>query len=151
MRGRFPYLNIERRQGAKTGEAMRQVMTLTITLAGALAVLPGSAWAQGGPAAGDPALGKVQFNKCAACHSIKAGENKIGPSLNGIVGRASHSVDGFNYSEPMKAYSVTWDAPTLDAYLVDPRATVPGTKMIFVGLKKPEERANLIAYLETLK
>lgn len=100
---------------------------------------------------GDPALGKTAFNKCAACHSIKDGENKIGPSLHGIVGRPSHSIDNFSYSEPMKAYNVTWDVPTLDHYLTDPRGTVPGTKMIFVGLKKDDERANVIAYLETLK
>ena len=100
---------------------------------------------------GDPALGKTAFNKCAACHSIKDGENKIGPSLHGVVGRPSHSIDGFSYSEPMKAYNVTWDAPTLDHYLADPRGVVPGTKMIFVGLKKDDERANVIAYLETLK
>jgi len=102
-------------------------------------------------AEGDAALGKVAFGKCAACHSVKEGENKIGPSLHGIVGRPSHSIEGFGYSEPMKAYSVTWDVATLDHYLVDPRGTVPGTKMIFVGLKKDDERANVIAYLETLK
>lgn len=102
-------------------------------------------------AEGDPAAGKTVFNKCAACHSIKPGENKIGPSLHGIVGRPSHSIEGFNYSEPMKKYDVTWDQPTLDAYLVDPRAKVPGTRMIFAGLKSEAERANLIAYLETLK
>ena len=116
------------------------------TLTALMVLAAGTAQAEG-----DPALGKVQYNKCAACHSIKPGENKIGPSLHGIVGRPSHSVESFNYSEPMKAYSVTWDAPTLDKYLVDPRTTVPGTRMIFVGLKKEEERANLIAYLETLK
>lgn len=100
---------------------------------------------------GDPALGKTAFNKCAACHSIKEGENKIGPSLHGVVGRPSHSIEGFNYSEAMKAYNVTWDSATLDHYLADPRGVVNGTKMIFVGLKKDDERANVIAYLETLK
>ena len=112
----------------------------------AMALAAGTARAEG-----DPALGKTQFNKCAACHSIKAGENKIGPSLHGIVGRPAHSVEGFSYSEPMKNYNVTWDPATLDHYLADPRGTVPGTKMIFVGLKKEDERTNLIAYLETLK
>ncbi len=102
-------------------------------------------------AEGDAAAGKIVFAKCGICHSVKEGENKIGPSLHGVVGRASHSVAGFNYSEPMKAYSVTWDEATLDHYLIDPRATVPGTRMIFVGLKKEDERANLIAYLATLK
>lgn len=117
-----------------------------LTVLGVLVAISGGAQAQG-----DPALGKTQYNKCLACHSIKPGENKIGPSLHGILGRPSSSVAGFNYSEPMKAYKVTWDAPTLDAYLVEPRATVPGTRMIFAGLKRPEDRANLIAYLETLK
>ncbi len=100
---------------------------------------------------GDPALGQASFKACAACHSVKAGENKIGPSLHGVVGRPSHAVEGFSYSEPMKAYNVTWDAVTLDHYLANPRGVVPGTKMIFVGLKKDDERANVIAYLETLK
>ena len=99
----------------------------------------------------DPALGKVQFNKCAACHSIKAGENKIGPSLHGIVGRPAHSVEGFSYSDAMKAYNVTWTEEELNKYLENPRGVVAGTKMIFVGLKKEDERANLIAYLNTLK
>ena len=100
---------------------------------------------------GDAAAGKIVFNKCGICHSVKEGENKIGPSLYGVVGRPSHSIASFSYSEPMKAYDVTWDQPTLDHYLVDPRGVVPGTKMIFVGLKKDEDRANVIAYLETLK
>ena len=100
---------------------------------------------------GDPALGKVQFNKCAACHSIKAGENKIGPSLHGVVGRPSHSIEGFSYSDAMKAYNVTWTDDELNKYLENPRGVVAGTKMIFVGLKKEDERANLIAYLDTLK
>ena len=102
-------------------------------------------------AEGDPALGKVQFNKCAACHSIKPGENKIGPSMHGIVGRPSHSIEGFNYSEAMKAYNVTWTEAELNTYLENPRGVVAGTKMIFVGIKKEDERANLIAYLATLK
>ena len=102
-------------------------------------------------AEGDPALGKTQFNKCAACHSIKPGENKIGPSLHGVVGRPSHSIEGFNYSEAMKAYNVTWTDEELSKYLENPRGVVAGTKMIFVGLKKEDERANLIAYLDTLK
>jgi cytochrome c len=123
---------------------MRYLMGLATVAAVALSV--GTARAEG-----DPALGKTVFNKCAACHSIKAGENKIGPSLHGVVGRPSHSIEGFSYSEPMKAYNVTWDASTLDHYLADPRGVVQGTKMIFVGLKKDEDRANVIAYLETLK
>ena len=121
---------------------MRYAAMLTAALA---------AWPMLAQAEGDPVAGKTVFNKCSACHSIKAGENKIGPSLFGIVGRPSHSIPGFVYSDPMKAYTVTWDPATLDNYLVDPRKTVPGTKMIFVGIKNEAERKNLIAYLETLK
>ena len=117
-----------------------------VTLAAVAVLAAGAAHAEG-----DPAAGKVQFNKCGICHSAKQGENKIGPSLFGIVGRPSHSIDNFNYSDAMKNYNVTWDDATLDHYLVDPRAVVPGTRMIFVGLKKDDERANLIAYLNTLK
>ncbi len=100
---------------------------------------------------GDPAAGKIAFAKCGICHSVKQGENKIGPSLFEIVGRPSHSIPNFNYSDPMKAYTVTWDPPTLDHYLIDPRQTVPGTKMIFPGVKSEAERSNIIAYLATLK
>jgi cytochrome c len=124
---------------------MRHPATLAIA---ALAAMLASSAAR---ADGDPALGKVQFNKCAACHSGKAGENKIGPSLYGVVGRPSHSIEGFSYSDAMKAYNVTWTNEELNKYLENPRGVVAGTKMIFVGLKKEDERANLIAYLDTLK
>ncbi len=119
----------------------------TLAIAALAAMLVSSA----ARADGDAALGKVQFNKCAACHSAKAGENKIGPSLYGVVGRPSHSIEGFSYSDAMKAYNVTWTNEELDKYLENPRGVVTGTKMIFVGLKKEDERANLIAYLDTLK
>jgi cytochrome c len=117
-----------------------------LALVAVMAVQAGTARADG-----DPAAGKVVFNKCMACHSVKEGENKIGPSLHGVVGRPSHSVANFNYSPAMKAYDVTWDQATLDHYLIDPRATVPNTKMIFPGLKVEQDRQNLIAYLDTLK
>lgn len=104
-----------------------------------------------GHAEGDAAAGKTVFTQCAICHSAKPGENKVGPSLYGIVGRASHSEPGFTYSEAMKSYDVTWDEAELDKYLVDPRKVVVGTKMIFPGVKDDTKRANLIAYLATLK
>ena len=100
---------------------------------------------------GDAAAGKVVFNKCSICHSGDAGVNRIGPSLHGVVGRQSGSVENFNYSPAMKATNWTWTPEQLDKYLTDPKATVPGNHMIFPGLKDPNDRANLIAYLETLK
>ena len=100
---------------------------------------------------GDAAAGKVVFNKCSICHSGDAGVNRIGPSLHGVVGRQSASVENFNYSPAMKAANWTWTPEQLDKYLTDPKATVPGNHMIFPGLKDPNDRANLIAYLETLK
>ena len=100
---------------------------------------------------GDAVAGKEIFKKCALCHSPDAGVNKIGPSLHGIVGRHSGSIESFNYSPAMKSFDKVWDAAQLDTYLVDPRAVVPGTKMIFPGLKDEKDRQNVIAYLSTLK
>ena len=115
----------------------------------ALSILAGSA---AGPAvAADVEAGKTAFKKCALCHTTEAGKNKIGPSLFGIVGRKSATLEDFNYSEGMKKFDHTWDEGTLDEYLADPRATVPGTKMIFPGIKDKAERDDVIAYLETLK
>ncbi|HWK46309.1 MAG TPA: cytochrome c family protein [Stellaceae bacterium] len=107
----------------------------------------GSALAQ----EGDPDAGKEIFKKCALCHAPDAGVNKIGPSLHGIVGRHSGSIENFSYSVAMKAFDKTWDEPQLNTYLTDPRAVVPGTKMIFPGLKDEKDRQNVIAYLSTLK
>jgi cytochrome c len=101
--------------------------------------------------AADVEAGKIAFKKCALCHTAEAGKNKIGPSLFGVVGRKSGSVDNFSYSEAMKNFDHTWDTETLDTYLADPRAVVPGTKMIFPGIKDKTERDDVIAYLETLK
>ena len=100
---------------------------------------------------GDPVAGRAVFNKCSICHSAAAGKNAIGPSLFGVVGRKSASIEGFAYSAPMKAADKTWDAATLDTYLTNPKAMVPGTKMVFAGLPKAEDRANVIAFLATLK
>jgi cytochrome c len=105
-----------------------------------------------GPAvAADVEAGKTDFKKCALCHTIEAGKNKVGPSLFGVVGRKSASLENYTYSEAMKKFDHTWDQQTLDTYLADPRAVVPGTKMIFPGIKDEAERQDVIAYLETLK
>ncbi len=102
---------------------------------------------------GNPAEGKKVFRKCAACHTVQAGKNRVGPSLHGIVGRKAGSVDGFKYSNAMQEFGAgggTWDAKTLDAYLVDPRNFIKGNKMAFPGLKKEDEREDVIAYLKSV-
>lgn len=119
--------------------------------AGLALVITAAISATAARADGDAAAGQVVFHKCMACHSAKQGENKVGPSLYGVVGRPSHSIASYNYSTAMAAYNVTWDPSTLDHYLTNPRGVVPGTKMIFVGLKSDQDRANVIAYLSTLK
>lgn len=101
--------------------------------------------------AADVAAGKKVFNKCAVCHSPVAGKNNVGPSLFGVVGRKSASAPGYNYSDALKASNKTWDAATLDAWLTGPQKLVPGTKMTFPGLPNADDRANVIAYLATLK
>jgi cytochrome c len=110
-----------------------------------------AATAAGSAVAGDVEAGKTAFKKCALCHTTEAGKNKIGPSLFGVVARKSATLDGFNYSEAMKKFDHVWDEETLDKYLADPREVVPGTKMIFPGIKDKTERDDVIAYLETLK
>jgi len=97
----------------------------------------------------DAAAGEKVFGKCKACHKID-GSNGTGPHLDGVVGRAVASVPGFSYSDAMAAHGGDWDPETLQAFLADPKGDIPGTKMTFAGLKKPEDRANLIAYLETV-
>lgn len=105
--------------------------------------------------AGDPAAGEKVFKKCAACHAVGAdAKNKVGPVLNGIVGRAAGSIDGFKYSDAVlakKAEGFVWTAENLDAYLTNTKEFIAGNKMAFAGLKKPEERADVIAYLATFK
>lgn len=115
-----------------------------------LAVFLGFATAGQGVAA-DIEAGKTTFKKCALCHTDEAGKNKVGPSLFGIVGRQSASLTTYNYSDAMKSFNHTWTVETLDIYLTDPRLMVPGTKMIFPGIKEKTARADLIAFLETLK
>jgi cytochrome c len=102
-------------------------------------------------AAADIEAGKKTFQKCALCHTAEAGKNKVGPSLFGIVGRNSASLSNYDYSDAMKNFNHIWTEQTLDIYLTDPRAMIPGIKMIFPGIKDKTERADLIAYLETLK
>lgn len=84
---------------------------------------------------------------CAVCHSTDPGTNKLGPSLAGVVGRKSASLSDYSYSPAMMKAGLTWDKATLDKYLTDPQAMVPGTKMLFPGLKDADDRKALIDYL----
>ena len=102
-------------------------------------------------AAGDAALGQKVFMKCAACHDVAKGVNKVGPTLKGVIGRKAGTVEGYSYSEPMKNSGLTWDDATIADYLKNPKAKVPGTKMAFAGLKDQAEIDNLVAYLDTQK
>lgn len=99
----------------------------------------------------DVAAGEAAFRQCASCHSVEAGKNGIGPSLHGIVGLKAGSVANYNYSPANKASGKTWDRETLYAYLENPREMIPGTKMAFGGIPDAQKRADLIAYLETLR
>jgi cytochrome c len=102
--------------------------------------------------AADPAAGQKIFKaQCAICHTVVAGENRIGPTLYGVVGRPAGSVPGFHYTADHKKLGITWDAATLDKYLTDPRAMVPDTSMVYGGLKDDAARADLVAYLESLR
>ncbi|MBI3706401.1 MAG: cytochrome c family protein [Proteobacteria bacterium] len=127
-------------------------MRRLILMASGAAMVFGFAY---GPAqaAGNPAEGEKTFRRvCTACHiATKDGPKRLGPSLFGIVGRPSGSVEGFRYSEANKKANVTWTPEVLEKYLADPKAMIPGTIMAFAGLKKAEERADIITYLQTLK
>jgi cytochrome c len=102
--------------------------------------------------AGNAEAGQALFNRqCMICHSVQAGQNKIGPSLAGILGRHSAEAPKFNYSPALKEANKNWDAASLDSYLADPRGYIPGARMIYAGLKDAAQRADLIAYLGTLK
>ena len=114
-----------------------------ILAAFALAGTGGAAGAQ------DAALGEKVFLKCRACHQTGEGaKNAVGPVLNGVVGRKAGTYPDYAYSDANKNSGITWDEATLKEYLKNPRAKVPGTKMIFPGLPKDEDIDNVIAYLK---
>ncbi len=102
--------------------------------------------------AADPADGMAKVAQCKSCHTFtKGGPALVGPNLYGVFGTKAAAVPGFNFSDGMKASGLTWDAPTLDRWIENPKTVVPDTKMTFVGMKEPKDRQNIIAYLATLR
>lgn len=103
----------------------------------------------GAASAQDAAAGEQSFKKCIACHSIGEGaKNKVGPELNGLDGRKSGTVEGFNYSDANKGAAITWGEAVFKDYIKDPRGKIPGTKMVFAGIKNEQEVNDLWAYLK---
>jgi cytochrome c len=101
-------------------------------------------------ASADMGRGEASAKKCAACHTFGKGEpNRVGPNLYGIVGRAKASVAGFNYSAAMKAKGGNWTIDELNAFVLNPKAVVPGTNMTFAGVPRATERADLLTYMNS--
>jgi cytochrome c len=100
----------------------------------------------------DVEAGETSFKKCMACHDIGPdAQNKVGPELNGLDGRHSGTVEGYNYSDANKNSGITWNEATFKEYIKDPRAKIPGTKMFFPGIKNEKEVNNLWAYVSQFK
>jgi cytochrome c len=102
-----------------------------------------------GALAQDVAAGETSFKKCLPCHRIGEGaKNLVGPELNGLEGRKSGSAEGYSYTEANKNSGITWDEAQFKEYITNPRAKIPGTKMVFAGISSDNERSNLWAYLK---
>ena len=122
----------------------KNVRLLSFSVAGAALIV-----SMGAAAAQDAAAGEKVFAKCKVCHQIGEGaKNLVGPVLNGVVGRKAGTYPDYHYSDANKNSGITWDEATLKEYLKDPKAKVPGTKMVFPGLKSDDDLANVIAYLK---
>jgi cytochrome c len=102
--------------------------------------------------AGDPAKGKMVFQRCAICHRVeKGGGNGLGPNLFGIVGRKAATATDFPYSAAMKSSGITWTSEKLTAYITHPAQAVPGNRMAFAGINDQGQVGDVVAYLATLK
>lgn len=126
-------------------------MTKSLFVAAALAATAFAVPAAAQMPAGNAAAGEKVFAQCKTCHVVEKGVNRVGPSLHGVVGRKSGTAPGFKYSAANLKSGVTWTAPVLFQYLEAPMKFMPGTKMAFAGLKKPQDRADVIAFLATKK
>lgn len=119
-------------------------IALSLTLVLAAATVPTLSAAQ------DAAIGERLFRqRCGPCHTVQAGQNRVGPHLDGIVGRTAASVEGARYSQALRDSGLTWDAAQIEAYIANPRAKVPGTTMT-VSVPNATDRANIVAYLQGL-
>ena len=122
-----------------TIRSMRTVLSAGVVLA----AMTGAASAQ------DAAAGEKVFAKCRACHQIgETAKNAVGPVLNGLMGRKTGSVEGFNYSDANKESGLIWDEATFKEYIRNPKAKIPGTKMVFAGLQKDEDVDNIFAFIK---
>ena len=103
----------------------------------------------GEASAQDAAAGEKVFGVCKACHQVgETAKNNVGPQLNGIIGRKSGTVPGYNYTAANKDSGITWDEATFREYIKDPKAKIPGTKMIYAGLKDEQRTSDLLAFLK---
>jgi cytochrome c len=122
---------------------------VVILIAAAALTASGAANAADVLPAGRASAGEVVFQQCAACHAVGQGaQNGVGPSLNGVVGRGAGRAPGYRYSSAMRGSGLTWDRATLARFLSSPSEAVPGTRMGFSGLSSPQDRADVIAYLQ---
>jgi cytochrome c2 len=138
----IPALQLNEVEGGFMNSVLKSLVAVS-----ALALASGAAHA-----AGDAAKGADVFKKCKVCHEVgETAKDKVGPTLNGVIGRKIGTEGTFAYSPALKEAGEkgqTWTEENLDKYLTDPRTFMPGNKMAFAGLKKEEDRANVIAYLK---
>lgn len=124
----------------------------TVLAALFLASVPAAAQTAPGAKGGNPAKGKVLFLQCAACHSTKAGDpHKVGPNLAGVAGAKAGSRPGYKYSKVFSEAKFAWDDARLANFVAKPGAVMPGTKMVFGGVADPVKRADIVAYMKTLR
>jgi cytochrome c len=121
---------------------MIDAMRATVSALAMTLLLAGSARADG-----DAARGEKKFGDCAACHKLEAGANNVGPSLRGVFGRKAGEIADFRYSPAMKRSAIVWTPETLDKFISEPQAMVPGNRMPYAGMASAGDRADLLAYL----